>query len=164
MVKADGTYPGPDELGRKAFEYSGARMDFDKFGNDEVKAFLDKAKAAFEGSVDNTDASELDALTGGPLAMSLTMPATSANVAAIGKVREQAAEAWLRWAAMESDEHEHRPGAPINTQYVYDAKFRQNAYGALLPFYSSVFGAEDGAKLAAAESGPLDEAYVGGGS
>lgn len=37
------------------------------------------------------------------------------------------------------------------------------AYQALLEDYKSMFG-EDGVKLAAAESGPLDEAYVGGGS
>ena len=37
------------------------------------------------------------------------------------------------------------------------------AYQALLEDYKAMFG-EDGVKLAAAESGPLDEAYVGGGS
>jgi hypothetical protein len=62
------------------------------------------------------------------------------------------------------DAHAHRPSAPVNTQYVYDSKFRQNAYMAVLPYYSGRFGATDGAKLAAAESGPLDEGYVGGGS
>jgi len=30
--------------------------------------------------------------------------------------------------------------------------------------YVGYFGQADGAKLAAADSGPLDEAYVGGGS
>jgi hypothetical protein len=60
--------------------------------------------------------------------------------------------------------HNHRPGAPVNTQYVYDTKFKINAYEALLPVYTKLFGQADGAKLAAAESGPLDEAYVGGGS
>ena len=83
-------------------------------------------------------------------------------MAKICRVREQIAAAWLNWAL--EDDHEHRPGAPVNTQYVYDAKFQQEAYLALLPYYSSLFGANDGAKLAAAESGPLDEAYVGGGS
>jgi hypothetical protein len=166
LVKPDGTYPGPDELGRKAFEYSGARLDFDKkFGNDEVKAFLDAARATFEGAV-ATDAqlTKLDVLTGSPLALSLVMPITNANIAAVATVREQAAAAWLRWTQDDGGRHNHRPGAPINTQYVYDAKFRQNAYSALLPLYTSLFGADDGRRLAAAESGPLDEAYVGGGS
>jgi hypothetical protein len=58
----------------------------------------------------------------------------------------------------------HRPGAPVNTQYVYDTKFKQNAYGALLDEYLALFGPHDGRQLAVGESGPLDEAYVGGGS
>lgn len=57
-----------------------------------------------------------------------------------------------------------RPGAPVNTQYVYDTKFKQNAYGALLDEYSALFGPQDGQRLAVGDSGPLDEAYVGGGS
>jgi hypothetical protein len=162
MVRPDGSYPGPEELGRKAFEYSGARMDFEtKFGHEKVRAFLDAARASFQGATPNTP-TELEVLTGSPLALSLNMPITDANLAAIATVREQAAAAWLRWTTEKG--HEHRPGAPINTQYVYDSKFRLNAYSAMRPFYSSLFGADDGAQLAAAESGPLDEAYVGGGS
>jgi hypothetical protein len=168
LVRPDGSYPGPEELGRKAFEYSGARLDFDtKFGNDHVKAFLDAAKASLEGAAIPNAAPTtalLDILTGSPLALSLVMPITNGNIHTVAKVREQAAAAWLQWTAMEKGRHNHRPGAPINTQYVYDAKFRQNAYSALLPLYTSLLGADDGARLAAAESGPLDEAYVGGGS
>ncbi len=41
---------------------------------------------------------------------------------------------------------------------------KQNCYGALLDTYVGYFGQADGEKLAAADSGPLDEAYVGGGS
>jgi hypothetical protein len=52
----------------------------------------------------------------------------------------------------------------VNSQYVYDSKYKINAYGALLEVYSGFFGQKDGAQLAAADSGPLDEAYVGGGS
>ena len=29
MVREDGTYPGPEELGRDAFAYSGARKTFE---------------------------------------------------------------------------------------------------------------------------------------
>lgn len=162
LVDADGNYPGPEQLGRKAFEYSGARNDFSKkFGNEQVVAFIDSAIASFEGAT-QTVPSELDLLTGGPLAVSMTMPLTDANVATVAALREKAAAAWLGWAL--EDEHGHRPGAPVNTQYVYDSKFRQNAYSALLPLYTQLFGNDDGAKLAAAESGPLDEGYVGGGS
>ena len=82
--------------------------------------------------------------------------------AAVMKAREQAADWWLGWAT--DKQHEHRPGAPVNTQYVYDSKFKINAYGALLGEYKAMYGAADGQKLAVGESGPLDEAYVGGGS
>ena len=50
----------------------------------------------------------------------------------------------------------------INNLILVDLK--QNCYGALLDSYVNFFGQADGEKLAAADSGPLDEAYVGGGS
>jgi hypothetical protein len=159
---ADGGYPGPEQLGRKAFEYSGARNGyFSKFATDEVHAWLVSSAASLEGAAP-LEQTDLDRLTGGPEAVALSMPATDHNVAVVSQMRERAAAYWLQWARQ--DAHEHRPGAPVNTQYVYDAKFRQNAYSALLAYYQSILGAADGAKLAAAESGPLDEAYVGGGS
>lgn len=164
MVRPDGTYPDPDELGRKSFEYSGARTEYEsKFGNDQVKAFLSSTMASFEdASVVPGPTSEFDGLTRGPLILSVTMPLTDGNVAAVESARLQAANIWLSWA--QSGEHDHRPGAPVNTQYVYDSKYKQNAYSALLPVYIEMFGSDEGARLAAADSGPLDEGYVGGGS
>ncbi|KAL3904132.1 MAG: hypothetical protein SGARI_005059, partial [Bacillariaceae sp.] len=48
---ADGTYPGPDELGREAFTYSGNRKDFDtKFGNPEVSGFVAGIPASLEAA------------------------------------------------------------------------------------------------------------------
>lgn len=163
MRKEDGSYPGPDVLGRQAFEYSGARNEYEnKFGNEEVVAFLAATAASFEGGTPTTDEpSEFELLTRGPLAMSMTMPLTDGNVAAVVAAREKAAAFWLGWAT--DDSHGHRPGAPVNTQYVYDSKYKQNAYSALLPVYAALYGGE-GASLAAADSGPLDEGYVGGGS
>ena len=166
---AQGNYPGPEELGRKAFEYSGARSDyFNKFvTEDDVVAFLESTKQSFEGAVDtsaemNALSGEEELLTQGPHKLSLTMPLTDGNVAAVVSAREKAANYWLGWAT--DGQHEHRPGAQVNTQYVYDSKYKINAYGALLPVYNSLYGPEDGTKLTAAVSGPLDEAYVGGGS
>lgn len=162
MKDASGNYPGPDVLGRDAFTYSGNRKDFEsKFGTPEVDAFLQSTLASFEGGVVNTELNEFEKLTNGPLCLKVTMPLTDGNVAAVAAAREKAADYWLTWALQ--DTHAHRPGAPINSQYVYDTKYRQNAYAALLPYYSAAFGAE-GASLCAAESGPLDEAYVGGAS
>lgn len=166
MVDGDGNYPGPEDIGRKAFEYSGARMDFfNKFGTPELSAKLNEfSKSLQDATPSNIQPTELDQLTGGPLAISLTMPASDHNVQVVDQMRQLAAQEWLSWATDSSGAHEHRPGAPINTQYVYDSKFRINAYGALKDYYTFKFGGADGAKLAAAESGPLDEAYVGGGS
>mmetsp|Transcript_19033 Transcript_19033/g.39162 ORF Transcript_19033/g.39162 Transcript_19033/m.39162 type:complete len:312 (+) Transcript_19033:115-1050(+) len=162
LRKEDGSYPGPDELGRKSFEYSGARLDYDnKFGTEEVKTFL--SSLPLEGAVPcDIPASELDKLTRGPLFTCLDMPLSDANVAAVVAAREKAANYWLTWS--QEVEHEHRPGAPINSQYVYDTKYKQNAYGALMEEYSALFGADSGKELAIGDSGPLDEAYVGGAS
>ena len=162
MRKPDGSYPGPDELGRKSFEYSGARLDYDKkFGTEEVKEFL--SSIPLEGAVPcDVAPSELDKLTRGPLFTCLDMPLTDANVAAVAAAREKAADYWLTWS--QEPEHEHRPGAPINSQYVYDTKYKQNAYGALMGEYTALFGADSGKELAIGDSGPLDEAYVGGAS
>jgi hypothetical protein len=164
MRRPDGSYPGPDELGRKSFEYSGARKEFDtKFGNAEVQSFLSSMIASLESATPNDpNPTELDLLTRGPLYTCVTMPLTDANVAIIAAARETVADCWLAWAL--DNQHEHRPGAPVNTQYVYDTKFKQNAYGALLNECTNLFGADDGSKIAMGDSGPLDEGYVGGGS
>jgi hypothetical protein len=161
---AVGNYPGPDELGRAAFEYSGNRMEFDtKFGTPEVVNFIQSTIASFQGaSPQNRQLTELDVLTRGPLVIDVVMPLNDANIAAVASAREQAANFWLSWAT--SRQYDHRPGAPINSQYVYDTKYKQNAYGALLTLYSDLFGEVDGRQIAFSESGPLDEAYVGGGS
>uniref|UniRef100_A0A7S3LG08 Uncharacterized protein n=1 Tax=Amphora coffeiformis TaxID=265554 RepID=A0A7S3LG08_9STRA len=160
MVDPQGNYPGPEELGRKAFEYSGARMDFfNKYGTDVVKELLNPAQ--FENATPLEALSDLEGVTAGPLALNVRMPVTDANIQAVARVRDTMAQLWLDWSL---NAEQHRPGAPVNTQYVYDTKFRQNCFGALLPVYKKMFGPEDGAMVAVAESGPLDEAYVGGGS
>jgi len=161
MVQADGSYPGPDVLGRQAFEYSAARKEFDtNFGNEQLVSFLQSL--TFEGATPCPPASDFELQTSGPLRYAVSMPLTDANVAAVAGAKQQAAAFWIGWATDGS--FGHRPGAPVNTQYVYDSKFRQNAYSALLPIYSQLYGPDDGAVLAAADSGPLDEGYVGGGS
>ena len=165
---ADGNYPGPDVLGRQAFEYSGARKDFDtKFGTEEVVSFFEDIKSKLEGAVDNPGLGddsllEAEAMTLGPLAIDVSMPLSASNVDTIISAREKAVNLWLEWEL--DDSHGHRPGAPVNTQYVYDSKFKINCYGALLKAYVKFFGQSEGEQLAAADSGPIDEAYVGGGS
>ena len=162
-IKDDGTYPGPEELGREAFEYSGARNDFDtKFGNEMVQHFMKRLTESLQDATPRGPGGEFDQKTRGPMALSLTMPLTEVNIGVIAIAVDQMAKFWFGWAL--SDSHIHKPGAPVNTQYVYDSKYKLDAYNALLEFYQGVYGEEDGARLAAADSGPLDEAYVGGGS
>lgn len=77
---SDGTYPGPDALGRKAFEYSGARKDFDtKFGTDEVVQFMNGIVEQLEGGVtrmgeDMSSLNDLEKVTRGPLALDVIVP------------------------------------------------------------------------------------------
>ena len=76
----DGTYPGPDTLGRKSFEYSGARRDFDtKFGTEEVVQFMDGIVGQLEGGVtrsgeDMAALNDLEKVTRGPLALDVIVP------------------------------------------------------------------------------------------
>lgn len=80
---ATGNYPGPDILGRKSFEYSGARKDYEtKFGTEDVAKFLKQVRLSLNGVSDNTSSgdeglSELETLNGltrGPLALDITIP------------------------------------------------------------------------------------------
>eukprot|EP00633_Aureoumbra_lagunensis_P011830 CAMPEP_0197335648 /NCGR_PEP_ID=MMETSP0892-20130614/33435_1 /TAXON_ID=44058 ORGANISM="Aureoumbra lagunensis, Strain CCMP1510" /NCGR_SAMPLE_ID=MMETSP0892 /ASSEMBLY_ACC=CAM_ASM_000538 /LENGTH=175 /DNA_ID=CAMNT_0042837169 /DNA_START=182 /DNA_END=709 /DNA_ORIENTATION=+ len=158
-VLPDGTYPGPEELGRIAFEYSGARANMEKFYTTELRSIADGIRAL--GSEPPVPPSELELLTRGPLCVDIVLPINDANINAVLNTRQAAANAWLSWQL--DPQHEHRPGAPVNSQYVFDTKARQNLYAALLDVYKAQFN-DDGVILAAKDSGPLDEAYVGGGS
>lgn len=129
-----------------------------------MKTFLSNTISSFTNAIvydDTATATDEELLTRGPLYISYTMPNTNDNVQAIATARDKAIDFWLDW--MKDAANSHRPGAPINSQHVYDTKFKLNAYIALLKEYSNMYGGE-GQKLAVAESGPLDEAYVGGGS
>lgn len=164
-VRPDGTYPGPDELGREAFVFSGARNTMEtKFYTANLRALVDTLFTSLEGATPGPSLPQLpslEQLTRGPLCVDVAAPLTEANLASVVQARQQAADAWLQWQL--DPQHAHKPGAPINSQYVFDTKAKINMYGALLDVYSAKFG-DDGVRLAAADSGPLDEAYVGGGS
>jgi len=164
MKDEEGNYPGPDKLGRDAFTYSGNRKEFDThFGNAKVVDTLQFLTHSLEDAIANDlSTNEYDVLTCGPLALSLSIPISEKNVDLLIQTRKDIVNYWLEWAT--SEDFDHRPGAPVNSQYVYDSKFRINAYSGLLDLYTELLGKGDGTKLAAAESGPLDEAYVGGGS
>lgn len=117
-----------ETLGRKAFEYSGARKDYDsKFGTEELISLLDESVAKLDGATKNPGLGdeglgELEKITRGPLAVDITMPLTSGNVDTVIGLREKVASMWLGWATDGS--HTHKPGAPVNSQYVYDTKYK----------------------------------------
>eukprot|EP00551_Chaetoceros_affinis_P001040 CAMPEP_0203661246 /NCGR_PEP_ID=MMETSP0088-20131115/59507_1 /ASSEMBLY_ACC=CAM_ASM_001087 /TAXON_ID=426623 /ORGANISM="Chaetoceros affinis, Strain CCMP159" /LENGTH=349 /DNA_ID=CAMNT_0050523907 /DNA_START=188 /DNA_END=1238 /DNA_ORIENTATION=+ len=181
---------GPDKLGRDSFTYKANRAEYEsQYMTEEFQSIISSSIASLENAqMLPVDGSEYESLTRGPfmtkVRMSLTdrnvdivaalreevahvgwfgvrMSLTDRNVDIVAALREEVASRWLVWAT--EGGHDHRPGAPVNSQYVYDSKYRQNAYLAMLQDYNEVFGA-DGPKMSAAESGPLDEAYVGGGS
>ena len=78
--------------------------------------------------------------------------------------REAAIERWTGWMAGSTDNGRDLPAGARQTKvYDRDTKVRQAAYGGLLAKYTSRFG-DDGKGLAAADAGPMDEAYVGGAS
>jgi hypothetical protein len=54
-------------------------------------------------------------------------------------------------------------GMKVTSTYAYDTKLRSQTFGVVAGFYSALFG-NQGRNLAAADAGPLDEAYVGGAS
>lgn len=168
MQQPDGSYPGPDVLGRDSFTFSGARDTMGKrFFTEDLAALVDGAKGAFieeGGGSAGAPVSEEDQLTRGPLCLHVAdLPLTEASVARYAAFQKEAIGAWLGWQA-EGDDHAHRPGAPVNSQYVFDTPAKQQMYGALLASLTGLYGAQDAAKVAAADSGPLDEAYVGGAS
>lgn len=153
---------GPDKLGRDSFTYKANRNEYSQYVTPELQSFIQSSVASLEGAqMVPIDGSEYESLTRGPFMTKVRMPLTDGNVEKVVALREQLAENWLVWAT--EGGHDHRPGAPVNSQYVYDSKYLQNAYLALLQDYNEAFGA-DGPKMSAAESGPLDEGYVGGGS
>ena len=165
MLKPDGSYPGPEEIGRDVFTYSGARLNMEKkLFTEEFTAAIDGAKAACWGWAGawtkrpREQGGRPDARPPGGGAEGHPLDARCHRRRR--SLRATAAKFWLGWQV---DVDAHTPGAQVNSQYVFDTPAKQNMYTALLAKYSALYG-DDGVKLAAADSGPLDEGYVGGGS
>jgi hypothetical protein len=101
-----------------------------------------------------------DLLHRSPLSIDVSLPANDASVALCGKACAEAADIWLRWM----DETPPLPaGMKVTSTYAHDTKMRAQLFGVLASFYAGLFG-DRGRALAAADAGPLDEAYVGGAS
>lgn len=90
----------------------------------------------------------------------MSLPADDASVALCARACAEAADIWLRWM----DETPPLPaGMKVTSTYAYDTKMRAQLFGVLAGFYTGLLG-DKGRDLAAADAGPLDEAYVGGAS
>ena len=94
----------------------------------------------------------------------LTLPATEEAAAAAAAACSQAVDMWLGWMLNAEEMGRSLPAGMRQTAtYTRDTKVRQQHFGFLLGRYEKFYGAE-GRALTEADAGPLDEAYVGGGS
>jgi len=158
-----GEYEEP--ASREAFAQGSNRKDFaEAFFTDDVNAWR-ASLLALDGAQDSPlSAEEMARLGSSPVRVCLRLPLTPDAAAAANAACERAVDLWLGW--MENSVTGPRAlgaGAKQTATYARDTKLRANAYGELRARYTGLFGAE-GVDLAAADAGPLDEAYVGGAS
>ena len=157
-------YPDPDT--REAFAEGGNRKDFaGAFFTDDAEA----AKAnllALDGATPTSISKEqMTMISAGPLLVDLRLPATADAANAAAAACTAACERWLNWMLTAEENKRGLPAGMRQTAtYTRDTKVRQQHFGFLLSKYSALFGPVEGKDLTAADCGPLDEAYVGGGS
>lgn len=159
-----GEYPEP--MSREAFMQGSNRKDFaEAFYTSEAVAWRE-GLCTFPGATHTPfSAEEMARQSISPLMLNLRLPLTDEAAAAAAKACELAVERWLGWMTSAADAGRSLPaGAKQTMTYTRDCKLRATYYGELLKKYAASFGPEDGTALAAADAGPLDEAYVGGGS
>ena len=152
----DGSYGEPTS--REWFGHKGARDGFEAlFFTAEAQAW---ASSVASSGTPKPKATGDDLLYRGPLAIDISLPANDASVALCAKACEEAADMWIKWC----ETTEPLPaGMKVTSTYAYDTKMRAQMFGVLVGIYSGLFG-DQGRNLAAADAGPLDEAYVGGAS
>jgi len=152
----DGGYGEPET--REWFTWKGVRDEnAERFFTPEAEAWA--ASIRSRGSP-KPPATGDDALYRGPLTIDVSLPAGDESVALAAKACEEAASMWLGWM----DTTEPLPaGMRVTSTYAYDTKMRAQMFGVMVGYYSALYG-DQGRALAAADAGPLDEAYVGGAS
>jgi len=157
-------YPDPDT--REAFAEGSNRKDFaEAFFTEDAEA-AKAALLALPGAVSAPVTKEQVAIiSGGPLLIDLQLPLDDASAAAAAAACTAACERWLTWMLTAEENKRGLPAGMRQTAtYTRDTKVRQQHFGFLLSKYTPAFGPEEGKALTAADAGPLDEAYVGGGS
>ena len=158
-------YPSPES--REAFAEGGNRKDFAAayFTDDVVAArsallALDGATAAQAITKE-----QMATLSAGPMLVDLRLPLNDASAQAAADACTAAVDQWLGWmTSAEANGRDLPAGMRQTATYTRDTKVRANHFGFLLSKYKALFGDVDGNDLATAHAGPLDEAYVGGGS
>ncbi len=150
---------------REAFAMSGNRKDYaGAFYTEDAVAWRD-ALLALDGATHTPLSAEAMATeSAGPLYTCLRLPLTDDAAAAAAKACEEATARWLGWMVGAAENKRELPaGAKQTMVYARDTKVRANNYGRLVKKYTALYG-DEGKDLAAADAGPLDEAYVGGAS
>ena len=93
------------------------------------------------------------------------LPLDDASATAAADACTAAVDLWLSWMTGAEEMKRSLPAGMRQTAtYTRDTKVRANHFGFLIGKYSAIFGDVEGKALAEADAGPLDEAYVGGGS
>jgi len=158
-----GVYEEPTT--REAFAMGGNRKDFAAaFYTEDLIAWRDGLLGLPGAQNSPLSAEEMAAQSASPLYLDLRLPLTDDSATAAAAACVKASEAWLEWMLTSTEKKRDLPAGAKQTQvYARDTKLKTNAYGMLLRKYTSAYG-EAGTGLAAADAGPLDEAYVGGGS
>ena len=157
-------YPDPET--REAFAESSNRKDFASAFYTEEAAAARAALLALPGATPAPVTKEqVNTISAGPLLVDVRLPLDEASAAAAAAACTDACERWLSWMLTAEDNKRGLPAGMRQTAtYTRDTKVRQQHFGFLLSKYTPIFGPEEGKELTAADAGPLDEAYVGGGS
>ena len=154
-------YPDPSD--RNMFAQSGNRKDLKAaFYTEEVEAW--RAELLSLGTPNPLLSVEQTAtISASPCLVDVRLPLSAAPAAA--DACAAAVDRWLGWMTSAEEMGRVLPaGAKQTATYTRDTKVRANHFGFLLGRYMAAYGDAVGKDLASADAGPLDEAYVGGGS
>ena len=158
-------YPEPST--RDAFAKASNRKDFaGAYFTPKLEAWR-AGLLALPGATPNAPLSleHTAALSAGPMLLDLRLPLSDASASAAAAACTSAVDTWLHWMThAEEMKRALAAGMRQTATYTRDTKVRQQHFGFLLGKYAPLFGEADGKALTKADAGPLDEAYVGGGS
>lgn len=156
-------YPEPET--REAFAEGGNRKDFaSAFFTEEVEAWR-ASLLALGTPAAPLSKEQTSTISAGPMLIDVKLPPTEEAAQAAADACASAVDRWLTWMTTADEMNRGLPAGMRQTAtYTRDTKVRANHFGFLLGRYTARFGDVDGKALATADAGPLDEAYVGGGS